>query len=39
MIRRLPKLDESPEEEMKRKEREMMAVKKIQLRKPQRKRG
>jgi hypothetical protein len=38
MIRRLPKLDESPEEEMKRKEREMMKAKKIVLKKPQHKR-
>jgi hypothetical protein len=39
MIRRLPKLDESPEDEMKRKDREMMKARKIMLKKPQRKRG
>lgn len=39
MIRRLPKMDESPEEQLKREQREMMGAKKVQLKKPQRKRG
>jgi hypothetical protein len=39
MIKRLPKLDESPEEALKREQREMLGTKKIQLKRPQRKKG
>jgi hypothetical protein len=34
----MPKLDSPPEEEFKKEQREMIAVKKVQLKKPQRKR-
>jgi hypothetical protein len=37
-VRRLPKLDTPPDEEFKREQREMMSAKKVQLKKPQRKR-
>lgn len=37
-VRRLPKLDANPEDEFKKEQREMLSVKKVQLKKPQRKR-